>query len=237
MESLLIRIKREKGVIIPYEYNYYLSIGIYSKLLTYQEKIKKLHVKSQPGLHTFSNIISRNVKGGINGLDINNGFFIVRTIDNSLSAYLRLGLSIDPSIRINDVSYEVTKVISLPEPMLGEGKVKFKSLSPILIRNFENKNEYVDISEDVEINLNKSAVWILKNLFEISEEEIKNFHIYLSSSKRKTVKISNSKTKESITTAYELRGEIEGSEKAMKALYYRGLGSKPSLGLGCWEVI
>ncbi len=233
----MIRMKREKGIMLPYEYNYYLSIGIYSKLSEYQERIKKLHDKNQPGIHTFSNIISHDVKRGVNGLNISNGFFVMRTIDMTLSAYFRLGLAVDPLIRINDVIYRVNRIVSLKEPDIKEGELKFKSLSPILIRDFDLKKKYVDAPERVEDNLNKGALWILRNFFGLSDDETRDFHICTSNLKRKTVRISNSKAKEAITTAYEMTGEIKGSERAIRALYYRGLGSKPSLGLGCWEVI
>lgn len=232
----MIHMKRSKGVIIPFEYNYYLSIGIYSKLKEYQEKVRILHSKNQPGIHTFSNIISKEALTGENGLDIKDGFFIIRSLDSRLPLYLRLGISEDPFLRIGDVIYEVSRADNITPPDLTKGEYNFKSLSPILVRDFNDKKQFVNRSENIEKNLTLSSLWTLKNLFQLMDDEVGDFKIQVDSAKRKTVKISNTKTKESITTAYQVRGKISGSEKALQILYYRGLGSKVSLGLGCWEV-
>ncbi len=236
MESTLVNIKRSKGVIIPYEYNYYLSISLYSKLRLYQENIKKLHTKTQPGMHTFSNIISKASKGGVNGLDINEGFFIFRSVDPSLNMYLRLGLSIDPIIRIGDVSYLVSSAKSISDKLLDQEEVNFKSLSPVLVRNFKERNIFLNFPDDLETNLNLVSKWVLKETYNFSENDLDSLRIIITSAKRRTVKISNSKNKESITTAFQLKGSIRGTPEALKVLYYKGIGSKTSLGLGCWEV-
>ena len=67
------------------------------------------------------------------------------------------------------------------------------------------------------------------------ESELQKKSIEIIEGKKKTVKISNSKNKESITTAFQIKGKIFGSDEALSILYYKGLGSKTSLGLGCWR--
>lgn len=240
MESLLINIERTQGVIIPYEYNYYLSIAVYSKLKLYEKEIKALHTSSQPGIHTISNIISESsvkTSHGLNGLDIPGGFFIFRSIDNLSTSYLRLGISMDPTIRIGDVLYTV-KSIKTPKTIeWNKEDVSFKSLSPVVVRNFAEQKLFVNESESVEENLNKVSRWNLLKYYGFSEETLKNFRIIITRTRKKTVKISNSKEKESITTGFELVGRITGPAEAIKTLYFKGLGSKTALGLGCWEVL
>lgn len=240
MESLLINIERTQGVIIPYEYNYYLSIAVYSKLKLYEREVKVLHASSQPGVHTISNIISESsvkTSHGLNGLDIAGGFFIFRSIDKLSISYLRLGISMDPTIRIGDVLYTVKNVKTPKTIEWDKEDVSFKSLSPVIVRNFAEQKLFVNEPEAVEDNLNQVSRWTLQKYYGFSEESLKNFRIVITRMRKKTVKTSNSKEKESITTGFELIGRITGPVEAMKTLYFKGLGSKTGLGLGCWEVL
>ncbi len=236
----MVKIKRSEGKIIPFEYNYYLSIAVYSKLKLYENEVKLLHSSKQPGFHTISNIIPRKpIKSGygINGVDIPEGFFIVRSLDKLLTLYLRLGITIEPEVRIGDVIYSVTGVNSLQEPSWNKEELKFKTLSPVIIRNFSDKKLFVDTPDQVEDNLNLVTRWGLKQYYGFREENLRTFKINLTKIKKKTVKISNSKKKESITSGFEFVGNISGPIESLKTLYYKGFGSKTSLGLGCWEVV
>ena len=62
------------------------------------------------------------------------------------------------------------------------------------------------------------------------------FEIIVKAFRAKTIKISNNKKKESITKAFFIEGQISGTPESIAILYYKGLGSKTSLGLGCWRV-
>jgi len=240
VDSVLVKLKRIQGTIIPYDYNYYLSISIYSKLRLYENDVKILHTSKQPGIHTISNLISRNARkvgNEVGGLDIPDGFFIFRSLDDSLTTYLRLGIAMDPTIRIGEVTYSVTSVSKPMEVQWDKEEVGFKSLSPVIVRNFSKRKLYINNEESVEENLNLVTLKSLHEYYGISEGNLKNFKIQISTVRKKTVRISNSKNKESITTAFQLSGKIIGPPEVLKVLYFKGLGSKTSLGLGCWEVV
>jgi CRISPR-associated endoribonuclease Cas6 len=237
VKGIKVYIKRTDGKIIPYEYNYYLSISLYSKLGYYQENVMKLHTKNQQGIHTFSNIISTVSKNAINGLDIENGFFIFRSVDSSLVDYLRMGFTLDPYIRVSEVTYKVTGIKDDVFLELSDSNFNFVSISPVLVRDFSAKNKFVNDGKNVDRNLTLISKWTLNNIYKLPLEKTENLKIELTSAKGKTVKISNSKKKESITTAFQIKGTITGSSEALKILYYKGLGSKTSLGLGCWRVL
>ncbi|OWP55473.1 MAG: CRISPR-associated endoribonuclease Cas6 [Cuniculiplasma sp. C_DKE] len=237
MQSVLINLKRLEGNIIPYEYNYYLSIAIYSKLTYYQELVTKLHTKNQEGIHTFSNLISNNSKNAINGLDIEEAFVVLRSIDSSLIDYLRMGISLDSNLRVGDVKYRVISMKEDPVSPNWKKDIKFKSLSPVLVRDFKSKKKFVINGDEVGENLTNVSKWVLENIYKLDETKIEDLKIEIASTKSKTVRISNSKSKESITTAFQLEGSISGSPEAKSILYYKGLGSKTSMGLGCWRVI
>lgn len=237
MKSVVINVQRSNGVIIPYEYNYFLSISFYSKLSYYQENITKLHVKSQQGIHTFSNLISRNSRNAINGLDIKDGFIVLRSVDSSLIDYLRMGISLNPTLRVGDVTYQVTNMKEDTKVFDWIPDLHFRSLSPVLVRDFNTKKKFVTSSDAIEENLTNVSKWVLENIYNLEKSRVEDLKIELSSSRRKTVRISNSKKKESVTTAFEIEGRISGSPEAKSILYYKGLGSKTSMGLGCWGVL
>ncbi|MGC8656966.1 MAG: CRISPR-associated endoribonuclease Cas6 [Thermoplasmata archaeon] len=234
MKSIILKIERREGVVIPFEYNYYLGISLYSKLQEYQKEVKPLHTREQLGIHTISNIITKNpIKYGDNGLEIDGGFVIFRSLDPKIITYLRLGLSIDPIIRIANVKYYVKSIHDLEPKLKNENIINFRTISPILVRNFDIKKKFVNRIEDIEKNLNLSTRWILEKEFGIKDP---NINIEIKSAKRKTVKISSAKAKESITTAFQVNGKMSGDPNILQILYYKGLGSKTSLALGCWEV-
>jgi CRISPR-associated endoribonuclease Cas6 len=237
MLTSIVSIERSKGKIIPFEYNYYLSISVYSKLEIYQQEIKQLHQKNQPGIHTISNIISNGVKYSNEGLDVQKGFFILRSIDNKIGPYFRLGLSSDPYIKIVNTIYDVKSVRDSPGRLNGQEQVKFRTLSPVLVRDFYNRKLFVTDAEKVEENLNLITKWSLKNQFGISEGVSDNISIKIMEKHPKTVRVSSGPQKESRTRAFDLRGEIAGDPGVLEVLYHRGLGSKTGLGLGCWEVL
>ncbi len=232
MESLRLNLERENNSVIPYEYNYFIGISLYKKLMAFQKDNFQLHNKNQIDLYTFSNIISKNYKIGDNGIDIKDGFIIFRTINDKISPYLRYEMSADPYIKIKDVAYNVRSIKNIKTSVL-PNKVTFKTISPVIIRNYSNKKLYIDRNEEVEENLNKITNYQLNNYFGIKQE----ISIKLKNIKEKTIRISSNGLKESITRGFNLSGIIEGDASAINFLYYKGLGSKTSLGLGCWEVI
>ena len=237
MLTSIVSIERSDGKIIPFEYNYYLAVSVYSKLKLYQEEIKTLHKKDQPGIHTISNIISRDAKHSDNGLDIPKGFFILRSIDKRIGSYFRLGLSMDPHLRIANSVYTVKAVKDSIGKLDGRRNVKFRTLSPVLVRDFHNKKLFVAKADEVEENLNLVMKWTLKNQFSLSESILDDLYIKVTEAHSKTIRISSGPQKESITRAFDLTGNISGDPGALEVFYHRGLGSKTGLGLGCWEAL
>ncbi len=237
MLTSIVSIERFEGQVIPFDYNYYLAISVYSKLKFYQEEIKPLHQVNQPGIHTISNIISRNAKHHDKGLDISKGFFILRSIDKRIGTYLRLGISLDPNLRIANSLYTVKAVNESEGRLNGRSDVRFKTLSPVLVRNFENKKLFVDEVGKVENNLNLVMKWTLKNQFGLGENIVNDLRINVSKAAPKTIRISGRPANESITRAFDLSGNISGNPGVLEVIYHRGLGSKTGLGLGCWEAL
>lgn len=236
MISVKINIKRVSGKIIPFEYNYFIGSAIYNKLLLYEHEVMPLHRLSQIGIYTFSNIINpiKKISYGDNGLDIDRGYIIFRTLDDKIINYLRLAILENPLLTIKDVDYQITRVETLNSTIFESDAIKFKTLSPVLVRDFIKKNIYVSSEDEVSANLKLVLEYQLTKFFGIDKsmltfDEIKTH--------RKTIRISNNGKKESITTGFNLSGKLKTTPEVAKILYYKGLGSKTSLGLGCWEVV
>lgn len=233
MKSIIIHLERKTGGVIPFDYNYYLAMNFYYKLEKYQKEIRKLHEPKTPSLYTFSNIITDDAKIGDNGISIERGFLVFRSTDKNLIDYLRLGMAMDNNIQIINSLYKVTRVKDIKDPNFST-EVKFKTLSPAIIRNFDNRKMYVSRIEDVEKNLNMSMRWLLKNIYRVANIDI---GFKLTDIRMKTSRISSTAGKNSITKSFNLEGIITGHPSNIEILFYHGMGSKTGLGLGCWEVI
>lgn len=237
MKSIKLNLLRISGKLIPYEYNYFLGIGFYKKLLNFQENILKLHTGSQIGIYTFSNIIpayKNGMKFGDNGLDIEKGYIIFRTLNENLVNYLRLSILEDPTISIKNTTFKITRVEDIKPHNIETPELQFKTISPILVRNYSKKNIYVDKDEEVLLNLKAVMEHQISNYFLIPKPAINFSNLSI---KRKTIRISSNGRKESITSGFNLTGVISASPEVLKILYYKGLGSKTALGLGCWEAV
>jgi CRISPR-associated endoribonuclease Cas6 len=229
MKSVILSLKKIDRVPIPFEYNYFFGIAIYNKLRLYQENIKNLHNKNMQDVHTFSSVISRDLTLSTAGIDFNKGTIILRSLDDKIIEYLRIGLSLDNILYIGNSKIVINSIKKLDSPDFSKGEVNFKSISPALIRNFSNKNNFV-IKDDVSENLSKSIAWSYEKYY---ASKIKPPVIEKYFSKVKTVKISNNGV---ILNAVLLKGKITGDEEVIKFSYFKGFGSKTGLGLGCWEV-
>jgi len=238
MKSVKLYIKRINGKIIPFEYNYFIGISIYKKLLNFQEDIIPLHRSSQVGIYTFSNIISPFIPGSElfadNGLDIGKGYIIFRTLNEKLIDYLRLGILADNKIRIKDTVFEVSHIEDIKPHHIDTEEIKFKTLSPIIVRNYARKNFYINDEKNIATNLKLVIENQLSKFFDIDKASV-NFSNLIP--KKKSIRISSNGKKESISTGFNLSGKITASPDILNLLYYKGLGSKTSLGLGCWEVV
>ena len=226
------------GKIIPFEYNYFIGISIYKKLLNFQEDIIPLHSSSQIGIYTFSNIISTSIPGSKllsdNGLNIDKGYIIFRTLNEKLIDYLRLGILQDNKIRIKDTVFQVSHIEDIKPYDADAGQLKFKSLSPVLVRDYVRKKYYVTNGDNVAPNLKLVVEDQLSKFFGINGSSV-NFSEL--NPRKKSIRISSNGKKESISTGFNLSGTITAQPDILKLLYYKGLGSKTSLGLGCWEVV
>jgi len=238
MKSIKLYINRINGKIIPFEYNYFIGISIYKKLLNFQEDIIPLHRGSQIGIYTFSNIISPHIQRSElfadNGLNIDRGYIIFRTLNEKLINYLKLGILEDNKIIIKDTVFQISSIEDIKPHYIDAEEIKFKTLSPVIVRDYTRKNFYVNDEKNIATNLKLVIENQLSKFFGINKVNV-NFSNLIP--KKKSIRISSNGKKESISTGFNLSGIIKAQPDILNLLYYKGLGSKTSLGLGCWEVV
>ncbi|MCL5782723.1 MAG: CRISPR-associated endoribonuclease Cas6 [Candidatus Thermoplasmatota archaeon] len=225
----MLSLVKDSRIPLHFQYNYDLGIAIYDKLMVYQDKVKPLHKKSQQGLHTLSSLIIKDHTISKDGFEFQTASLVVRSLDDMLIEFLKLGISMDQYLSLQKVKLRVTGTRITEEPNFNSGHTSFKSLSPILVRNFETKNKFIFEKEGLDENLVNGMLWAYNNYNNKTEKDL---HIHLSEAKRKTITVSNSGQQ---LFAWLLRGEIHGNPDVLKFAYYKGLGSKTALGLGCWE--
>lgn len=230
MKSVLIRVKNLNNSLLPFEHNYTLAIAIYNKLQYYQNSIRELHTKEFQDIHTISTIIPQEPDFGADGISFQKGFFILRSYYDDIIEHLRLAISLDGTLRVGDLYLEVTGIRETVAPKFESGTVKFKTLSPVLVRDYEDRNTFRTHADDVPDNLSRSMVWSYASFTSKTPETPK---ITISSLKRKTVRVSKSGT---VLGAVVLKGTIKGDLDLLQFSYFKGIGSKTGLGLGCWEV-
>lgn len=227
---MLISIKNLNNALLSYEHNYTLAIAIYNKLEYYPNPIRKLHTKEFQDIHTISTIIPQEPDFKADGIGFQRGFFIVRSYYDDIIEYLRLAISLDGTLRVGDLDLEVTRIKETTAPNFQSGFVNFRTLSPVLVRDSEDRNTFRTHNDDVPDNLSRSMVWSYVSLTSRSAESPE---ITITSLKRKTARVSKSGT---VLGAVVLRGSIKGDPDLLQFSYYKGIGSKTGLGLGCWEV-
>jgi CRISPR-associated endoribonuclease Cas6 len=230
VKSILLRVKNTDNSLLPYEHNYTLSIAIYNKLQYYQDSVRKLHTKEIQDIHTISTIIPQNPQYETAGINFQKGFFILRSNYDDIIDHLRLAISLDGTLKVGDLYLEVTGIKDTDEPSFDSGDINFRTLSPVLVRDQEDRKTFRTHTDDVPENLSLSMSWSFSSF---TSKSVEKPTLTITSLKRKTVRVSKSGT---ILGAVVLRGSIQGDPDLLRFSYYKGLGSKTGLGLGCWEV-
>lgn len=231
VKSILLKIRNSNGLLLPYEHNYKLATAIYDKLRYYQESVRELHRKDFQDIHTISSIIPHNSQYHSTGIKFDKGLFVVRSYYDDVIDHLRLAISLDEKIRIGELELVITRIQDTLKPEFNKGKVNFKTISPVLVRDQADRKTFRTHLDDVPENLAHSMVWSYDS---ITSNQAGTPSVNITNLKRKTVRVSNDG---STLAAVLLTGSIIGDSELLQFSYFKGLGSKTGLGLGCWEVL
>lgn len=231
MKSVILKFKSPEKQVIPFEHNYYTGIALQQKYnqIMYSEKLN-MHSRLQNN-YTISSIITKNGEIKDNGIYTNQFFIILRSLDDEFINKLKVAFSFYPEIRIGGTKFSIYEIKDT-KIALFNNIVNFKSLSPVLIRYKDKLDNFVTQENEIEPNL---KAWMLNTYYKYTGKKFDiNFSIDIDKIKIKSVMVSSNKIK---LRALLLYGKFKMADPEMlRLLYYKGLGSKTGLGLGCWEV-
>ena len=231
MKSVILKFKSPEKQVIPFDHNYYTGIAIQQKYnqIMYSEKLN-MHSRLQNN-YTISSIITKNGEIKDNGIYTNKFFIILRSLDDEFINKLKAAFSFYPEMRIGNSKFSIYEIKDT-RMTLFNNIVNFKSLSPVLIRYKDKLNNFVTQENEIEPNL---KAWMVNTYYKYTGKKFDvNFSIDIDKIKVKSVMVSSNKIK---LRALLLYGKFKMADPEMlQLLYYRGLGSKSGLGLGCWEV-
>jgi len=231
MKSIILLFKSPEKQLIPFEHNYYTGIAIQQKYnrLLYNEKIEK-HSRIQSN-YTISSIIPKKPEINKNGIYTDRFFIVLRSIDDNFIKYIKAAFAIYPEFRINNSIFNIYKIEDT-EKIKFKDNTKFKAISPFLIRYKNIHKNFVTKKENIPENM---KAWIIDTYKKFTGLEIKeDFDIKIDNVKVKSIMASNNVRLRGVLLSGEF---INLKSDVQELFYYKGIGSKTGLGLGCWGVL
>lgn len=247
--------KRERGNIIPLNYQYELSSWIY-KVLNEGDPIFSAWLHSQGykthdrpfRLFTFSNLFIESFRINKDRMSINSDktSLIISFLPNEAITPFILGLFKDRHLVIGDkqsqVAFNVTAVESLP-PITFREEMTFKTISPLFVDDIDHETghknylspESSNYSTLIHNNLLEKYRAFYKRDPDDAWPETKIEVIGTSKSKKITIKAGTDQSTE--LKAYLFTFHIKGSKELLEVGYYGGFGRENSQGFGCVEEI
>ncbi|MFA6949533.1 MAG: CRISPR-associated endoribonuclease Cas6 [Lentimicrobiaceae bacterium] len=247
--------KRERGNILPFNYQYELSSWIY-KVLNEGDPIFSAWLHSQGyktkekpfRLFTFSNLLIESYKPNNDRMIINTGQadLIISFLPTEAISPFILGLFKDRHLVIGDkqsqVAFNVTAVESLP-PITFMKEMTFKTISPLFVDDIDHETghknylspESSNYSNLIHNNLLEKYRAFYKQDPDDAWPETKIEVIGTSKSKKITIKAGTDQSTE--LKAYLFTFHIKGCKELLEVGYYGGFGRENSQGFGCVEEI
>ncbi|AAT42594.1 CRISPR-associated endoribonuclease Cas6 [Picrophilus oshimae] len=230
MKSAILKFRSENKQQIPFEHNYYLGIAIQKKYnqLMYSEKIE-MHSGLQNN-YTISSIITKDAEIRDDGIYTKNFFIVLRSLEDEFINRLKVSFSSYPEIRIGNSVFSIVEIKDTKRVDFSSD-IYFKSLSPILIRYSKKLDNFVTQKNEIEPNL---KAWMINAYYKNTGRKPEtNFSIDIDKVKVKSVIVSKNRIKLRAPLIY---GRFRSADPEMlEMFYYKGMGSKTGLGLGCWE--
>ena len=229
---LKIKLKSKKPLHIPFNYNYILSSIIYNKIADL-DLAKELHLSTSFKYFTFSQINIRKRNMVKDGFISKNGVisFQIASPNEHLIKSLVEGYLEDLQINFKGQNLFVEKIEVLPT-LNFENKMKFKSISPIIVRTkkeIDGKLKTWDLNpSDLSFyrNLEKNLVRKYNKFY---EKELAIDNIKISSEmkfvRRKRIAIEKGDIK-TYNRAFMMDIAIEGNKNLIEFGYGCGLGEK-----------
>lgn len=252
-DLLLTVISKERGTVLPINYQYELSSWIYKVLNegdpVFSEWLHENGYKTNDKpfkLFTFSNLIIPLYKvdnDRINILSDKITLIISFLPDEAIEPFI-LGLFKDRRLIVGDkksqVAFEISQVTGLP-PLSFERKMIFRTISPIFVDEYDLQR---DSSKHLSPEDKNYSNIIHNNLIEkyrafYNKEPDLAWPVtkikVLGNPKSKMVEIKTGTAQVTKIRAFNFKFEIEGSKELIEVGYFGGFGRLGSQGFGCVE--
>ena len=234
---LKINLKSKNNFKVPFDYNHILSSIIYNKIQDL-DLAHELHTSNSFKYFNFSQLNIPNRKIVKDGIIAKNGKinFYLSSPNDLLIKNLVNGFVNDLEVKFQNEKLIVEKIEALRTPDFKE-KSKFKTLSPIIIRDtqeIDGKVKRIDLAPSdkffkaIETNLIKK--YCKFNNLESTNKEI-NAYSEMASVKRKRITIPKGPNT-TYHRAYMMDLILEGDINLIEFAYDVGLGEKNSMGFG-----
>ncbi len=230
-------------VVIPYDHQYYLASYIYRVIEKVDPKYSfELHRPRKYKHYTFSYLMSsyrESLKEGIKvGKEV---YFYISSPDNEFIKHVVEGMLTYPEFRIKKIKGVVKEIKVLKSPKI-EYRNVFRTLSPIIIKKFVNKDEWINLfPTDKEFysrlkeNLINRYLDFLGNLEKSSTDGFLkdlDINIIIKEFKPKRHNINGTYHRGSLCEMI-----VEGNSELIKYGYEAGFGEKNAMGFGMVKLI
>ena len=231
-----------KNNIIPFDHQYLLASYIYRSI----EKIDpvyalELHRPQKYKHFTFSYLMTHKrkiiPKEGIMPLT-NRVVFYLSSPDRTFIKKVVEALVVNQKFRIGNVKGIISSLEILKKPLI-PNKVRFRTLSPIVVKKWLNQDEWVNLfPTDDEFYERLKENLISRYLSFLGKQREDNFLKDLVIN----IKITNFKPKRHNINGTYHRGSlcdmiVEGNKELIEYAYYAGLGEKNAMGFGMVKII
>lgn len=236
---LNVKLKGKNNFKIPFNYNHILSSVIYNKIVDL-DLAHELHSSNSFKFFNFSqlNIPQRKiVKDGIISKNGKINFYLSSPNDILIKNIVS-GFVDDLEIKFKNEKLIVEKIEALRTPDFTEIS-EFKTISPIIIRDVNDKNKRIDLAPSdkffrgIENNLIKK--YCIFNEIDRTDKEIKVYS-EMANVKRKRITIPKGPNT-TYHRAYMMDIILEGDVDLIEFAYDVGLGEKNSMGFGMIKYI
>jgi len=231
VKCVRIKIKLEPvggRCVIPFSHQYQLASVLYRKMyLADEEYARELHMSGGFKHFTFSWLHAPKRHITDEGVVCEGEVYMYcSSPSTALMHMVSDGFRADPNLSIGSAHFELRDVETMPEVKIGSS-VRFRTLTPILVRTVKNDARTVDLSPKEPLFYTNLIANLQKRYELYTGKRGRVGVVSVDRVKPKRIQIKNTYNR-----AYMMDIEMRGSPYVLRYAYDVGLGEKNSMGFG-----
>jgi len=224
---------------LNYDYQYWLGSLLIDRLSKVDQDYADLVHSHQDYKHyTFSNLVLDDKETTGEGLQFDEGYFIISSPKKKLVEHIASGFLKDSGFHLGPRAFECTGVEILKSREFDEW-CTFKTISPVRVCTYRKGDD----DEIRKKTLYPSDGKFYRRVYQLLTDKYEHFHGSLPEedffeitdilrTKRRMYTINDCKAK-----CTEITFKVNGSPELLQFAYQGGLGENTSMGFGCLEVV